>query len=78
MTRITGGLKVTGGLKIAGPTAPPPPPSNSPSIAAVNPFGSGNSYLFNGLSQKIIIDASSLTLGTDWTIEWFQIGRAHV
>ena len=44
----------------------------APAVSATSPFGSGNSYYFNGVTMGISMDATSLDFGSNqWTVEGF-------
>ena len=65
---ITGGTTITGGVTLRSFVVDP----NAPTVSSDAPFAGLQSYFFEGTNSRLHYNASNLSIGTDWTIEWFQ------
>ena len=65
---INGGITFNGGFTLESQVVDP----YAPTVSSDAPFAGLQSYYFEGTQSRLHYDASHLSLGTDWTIEWFQ------
>jgi hypothetical protein len=65
---INGGITFNGGFTLKSQVVDP----YAPTVSSESPFAGLQSYFFEGTQSRLQYNASNLSLGTDWTIEWFQ------